>query len=87
MKRHTDKSLVDDVRASLVPARHGFPAWYERIDAATRREVDQIKELFTSGKLDTKAFTLARVLSAKLAERGLITIKPQTISRWLRNAE
>jgi len=77
--------LIDDIRADLRPSRTGFAPWYEQIGPEARAEVEEVKREFWAGKLDAKAYTLARVISKKLAERGLVQVAPQTVSRWLRN--
>ena len=81
------KSLLDDVRESVTESRSGFPPWHERLSEQDRAEVFSIREAFQRGEIKCKAFTLARVMAAKLAERGVIDMRPQTFSRWLRNQD
>ena len=86
-KKTPTKSLLDDVRESVTESRSGFPPWHERLSEQDRAEVYAIREAFQRGEIKCKAFTLARVMSAKLAERGVIDMRPQTFSRWLRNQD
>lgn len=79
------KALLEEVREALPPIRTGFPPWHQTLPPEAKAEVDEIKRMFLAGQLETKAFTLARILAAKLAERGLANVKPQTVSKWLRN--
>lgn len=81
------RSLLEDVREILPDGRPGFLPWHARLKPEDRAEVEEIRGLFVAGQLGTKAYTLARALSTKLAERGLADVKPQTISRWLRNKD
>ena len=81
------RSLLEEVQESLPDSRPGFLPWHARLKPEDRAEVEEIRGLFAAGKLGTKAYTLARALSAKLAERGLADVKPQTISKWLRNRD
>lgn len=84
MKR---RPLIEDVRESLPTVRTGFLPWHQTLPPEAKAEVDEIKQMFMAGKLETKAYTLARILAEKLAERGLANVKPQTVSKWLRNRE
>lgn len=81
------KALLEEVREALPPVRTGFPPWHQMLPAEVKAEVEEIKKMFWAGQLETKGFTLARILAAKLAQRGLANVKPQTVSRWLRNQD
>ena len=80
MKR---RGLLDDVVQSLPSGRPGFAPWYERMPQEVREELEEIRRRFHAGELATRSNTLARVLSAKLAERNLVDIGAHTINRWL----
>lgn len=85
MARTKTKSLLEEVAEEISEKRAGFQAWHERLAPDLRAEVLEIKAAFQRGDLKVKrAVSVARVLAAKLAERGIVNLKPETFSRWLK---
>lgn len=75
--------LAAEIVTNIPPVRHGLPAWEKRIGRETLAELEQVREAWRNGAIDTGAANLARRISETLRQRGLSNIGEQGVLRWL----
>lgn len=81
-----DISLLDAVILDLQPIFHGTKPWYERVADEHRAEIEALRQAWKSGQIAGPEITTARIISAKLRERGIAIIGPQGVLSWLKRA-
>lgn len=75
--------LGDKIRKALPTRSGGALPWYEKVPAETRKEIEDIKRDWHSGKLTAPKWTLARTISATLKQDGIANIGIWGVVRWL----
>lgn len=75
--------LRDAVLADVPPPRRGNPPWYERLDAHTLAELEQIRTEWRAGTVNTSRWRLAESIARHLAGRGLYHPSALVVDRWL----
>jgi hypothetical protein len=76
-------SLLDSLRDSMSQARHGGKRWHEKLMPEQLAELAEIKTAWLAGELGTRKKTLARAISANLAERGICNVGMYGVIAWL----
>ena len=74
--------LRDAVLADVPPPRRGNPPWYERIDAETLAELEQIRTEWRAGTVNTSRWQMAGSIARQLASRGYHPSQ-LVVDRWL----
>jgi len=75
--------LSDKIRKALPARAGGVRPWHETLPAETRKELEEIKRDWHSGKLTSPKWTLARTISATLKQDEITTIGTWGVVRWL----
>ena len=76
-------SLTDEIVA-LVPAGQAREKpWQEKVPPEVRDELETLKAKFLSGEIKGTKTGMAKAISGTLARRGIITIGPQGVMKWL----
>jgi hypothetical protein len=83
-RRKPAASLAAEILDHLPPRKHGFDPWEKRIPAQDLAELELVREQWHSGQIASPGFVLARRISEILKERGLATVGPQGVVRWLK---
>ncbi len=78
--------LLADVRESLPALLRSPLAWHERVAPEHLPELAELKAAWKAGELHASKIATARIISAKLQERGIATIGPQGVLAWLEKA-
>lgn len=76
--------LREKVISKIPPRRTGTAPWYERCPPDVMRELDEIRDAWRAGDIESPKLTLARAISKTLQEMGM-TVGPQGVIRWLEN--
>lgn len=75
--------LSDKIRKALPTRAGGVRSWYETLPADTRKELEEIKRDWHSGKILVPKWTLARTISATLKQDDILNIGAWGVVRWL----
>lgn len=76
-------SLIDEI-VSLVPAGQAREKpWQDKLPSDVRAELEALKARFVAGEIKGTKSGMAKAISGTLARRGIITIGPQGVLKWL----
>jgi hypothetical protein len=75
--------LGDKIRKALPTRAGGALPWYEKCSAETRKELEDVKREWRSGKITVPKWTLARTISATLKQDDILNIGAWGVVRWL----
>lgn len=86
MKNGKPPTLLDEMK-TLQPARSRGPLpWYLRVAPEHAAELEQLRQAFHRGEFgDATLNAVAENLSAVIRSRGISTVGPQGVIRWLKN--
>ena len=79
-------SLLEVVRSTIEHRRTGFRPWWERIDEAHRKELDELHAAWRAGELGPHMRPVARAVVAHLQSKGISDIGEQGVVAWLKRA-
>jgi len=74
-------SLLDAVTDAVKGCKPA--SWWDALPKETQREFLEIRKTFQSGGYPVARGTLARILSEKCKERGLIALGERRLGDWL----
>lgn len=76
-------SLIDEI-VSLVPPQQGREKpWQDKLPGEVRAELEGLKAKFLGGEIKGTKSGMARAISETLKRRGIYTIGPQGVLKWL----
>lgn len=75
--------LGEKIRKALPTRAGGVRPWYETLPAEARKELEEIKRDWHSGKISVPKWTLARTISATLKQDDILNIGAWGVVRWL----
>jgi len=77
-------NLREKIVSQIPKRRTGSLAWHERCPADVLGELEEIRDAWRAGEIESPKATLARAISRTLADLG-IAVGPQGVIRWLAN--
>ena len=81
------KLSFDAILATAGSGRPGYQTWFEKLDDATKAELNDIKRRWHERGRTPPASTMARAIVAHCKEAGISVAGETQVGRWLRSQD
>lgn len=81
----TNRPLLEELRETIT-AHVRRPSWYHKLQPKLLEEIQECRQMWWDGQIETPARVMAMALSKLLAKRGH-AISPHTVKKWLNKKE